>query len=189
MKQSSLIYFKYYFLIVMLYMVDFNFVQIVIYLVEYNEQGVMGLVINCFSGFNLVEVFEQFKLDVLLLVCCQYIDIYNGGLVQIDCGFVFYFSGLSYQLILELGELVMFILQDVLFVIVVGIGLEKSLISFGYVGWEVGQLEVELSDNVWLICLVDLVIFFDLLFEECFSVVVVCLGVNFSLFIVQVGYV
>ncbi len=56
MKQSSPTYLKHHFLIAMPHMADPNFAQTVTYLVEHNEQGAMGLVINRPSGLNLAEV-------------------------------------------------------------------------------------------------------------------------------------
>ncbi|MBF3261953.1 YqgE/AlgH family protein, partial [Pseudomonas aeruginosa] len=166
MKQSSPTYLKHHFLIAMPHMADPNFAQTVTYLVEHNEQGAMGLVINRPSGLNLAEVLEQLKPDALPPARCQHIDIYNGGPVQTDRGFVLHPSGLSYQSTLELGELAMSTSQDVLFAIAAGTGPEKSLISLGYAGWEAGQLEAELSDNAWLTCPADPAILFDLPPEE-----------------------
>ncbi|MGV8604096.1 YqgE/AlgH family protein, partial [Pseudomonas aeruginosa] len=97
MKQSSPTYLKHHFLIAMPHMADPNFAQTVTYLVEHNEQGAMGLVINRPSGLNLAEVLEQLKPDALPPARCQHIDIYNGGPVQTDRGFVLHPSGLSYQ--------------------------------------------------------------------------------------------
>lgn len=125
MKQSSPTYLKHHFLIAMPHMADPNFAQTVTYLVEHNEQGAMGLVINRPSGLNLAEVLEQLKPDALPPARCQHIDIYNGGPVQTDRGFVLHPSGLSYQSTLELGELAMSTSQDVLFAIAAGTGPEE----------------------------------------------------------------
>lgn len=54
MKQSSPTYLKHHFLIAMPHMADPNFAQTVTYLVEHNEQGAMGLVINRPSGPNQI---------------------------------------------------------------------------------------------------------------------------------------
>ena len=176
MKQSSPTYLKHHFLIAMPHMADPNFAETVTYLVEHNEQGAMGLVINRPSGLNLAEVLEQLKPDALPPARCQHIDIYNGGPVQTDRGFVLHPSGLSYQSTLELGELAMSTSQDVLFAIAAGTGPEKSLISLGYAGWEAGQLEAELSDNAWLTCPADPAILFDLPPEERLSAAAARLG-------------
>ncbi|WP_223686086.1 YqgE/AlgH family protein [Pseudomonas aeruginosa] len=188
MKQSSPTYLKHHFLIAMPHMADPNFAQTVTYLVEHNEQGAMGLVINRPSGLNLAEVLEQLKPDALPPARCQHIDIYNGGPVQTDRGFVLHPSGLSYQSTLELGELAMSTSQDVLFAIAASTGPEKSLISLGYAGWEAGQLEAELSDNAWLTCPADPAILFDLPAEERLSAAAARLGVNLSLLTAQAGH-
>lgn len=47
-----------YFLIVMLFMEDLFFVCSLIYICEYNDEGVMGLVVNYFINMILCELLE-----------------------------------------------------------------------------------------------------------------------------------
>ena len=102
------------------HMDDPNFAQTVTYLVEHNEQGAMGLVINRPNGLSLSDVLEQLRPDVDPPARCQALPIYAGGPVQTDRGFVLHPSGLSFQATLELGELALSTSQDVLFAIADG---------------------------------------------------------------------
>ena len=79
MKSTAASYLKHHFLIAMPHMADSNFAQTVTYLVEHNEQGAMGLIINRPSGLSLADVLEQLRPDELPPVRCQGMIIYNGG--------------------------------------------------------------------------------------------------------------
>lgn len=181
-------YLKHHFLIAMPHMADPNFAQTVTYLVEHNEQGAMGLVINRPNGLNLADVLEQLRPDEPPPALCQSLPIFAGGPVQTDRGFVLHTSGQSFQATLELGELALSTSQDALFAIADGTGPDKHLITLGYAGWEAGQLEAELADNAWLTCPADSAILFDTPFDQRLSAAAARLGINLSLLTAQAGH-
>ena len=181
-------YLKHHFLIAMPHMADPNFAQTVTYLVEHNEQGAMGLVINRPNGLNLADVLEQLRPDEPPPALCQSLPIFAGGPVQTDRGFVLHPSGHSFQATLELGELALSTSQDALFAIADGNGPSKHLITLGYAGWEAGQLETELADNAWLTCPADSAILFDTPFDQRLSAAAARLGINLSLLTAQAGH-
>ncbi|MCP1621970.1 YqgE/AlgH family protein [Pseudomonas nitroreducens] len=188
MKSTAASYLKHHFLIAMPHMADSNFAQTVTYLVEHNEQGAMGLIINRPSGLSLADVLEQLRPDELPPVRCQGMTIYNGGPVQTDRGFVLHPAGRSFQATLELGELSLSTSQDVLFAIADGSGPAQHLITLGYAGWEAGQLEAELADNAWLTCPADPAVLFEVPAEQRLSAAAERLGVNLSLLTAQAGH-
>ena len=181
-------YLKHHFLIAMPHMADPNFAQTVTYLVEHNEQGAMGLVINRPNGLNLADVLEQLRPDETPPALCQSLPIFAGGPVQTDRGFVLHPSGQSFQATLELGELALSTSQDALFAIADGSGPAKHLITLGYAGWEAGQLETELTDNAWLTCPADAAILFDTPAEQRLGAAAARLGINLSLLTAQAGH-
>jgi len=181
-------YLKHHFLIAMPHMADPNFAQTVTYLVEHNEQGAMGLVINRPSGLNLADVLEQLRPEGDASPLCQSLPIFSGGPVQTDRGFVLHPSGHSFQATLELGELALSTSQDVLFAIADGSGPDKHLITLGYAGWEAGQLEAELADNAWLTCPADAAILFDTPAEQRLGAAAARLGINLGLLTAQAGH-
>jgi putative transcriptional regulator len=181
-------YLKHHFLIAMPHMADPNFAQTVTYLVEHNEQGAMGLVINRPNGLNLADVLEQLRPEETPPAICQSLPIFAGGPVQTDRGFVLHPSGQSFQATLELGELALSTSQDALFAIADGSGPAKHLITLGYAGWEAGQLEAELTDNAWLTCPADATILFDTPAEQRLSAAAARLGINLSLLTAQAGH-
>ena len=181
-------YLKHHFLIAMQRMADPNFAQTVTYLVEHNEQGAMGLVINRPNGLNLADVLEQLRPDEPPPTLCQSLPIFAGGPVQTDRGFVLHPAGHSFQATLELGELALSTSQDALFAIADGNGPARHLTTLGYAGWEAGQLETELADNAWLTCPADSAILFDTPFDQRLSAAAARLGINLSLLTAQAGH-
>ncbi len=188
MKDASPSNLKHHFLIAMPHMADPRFAQTVTYLIDHNEHGAMGLVINKPSGLSLADVLEQLRPDEEPPVLCQSLPIFTGGPVQTDRGFVLHPSGPQYQATLDLGELGLSTSQDVLFAIADGSGPEKYLITLGYAGWEAGQLEAELADNAWLTCPADPSILFELPYDQRLKASAACLGVNLSLLTSQAGH-
>ena len=181
-------YLKHHFLIAMPHMADPNFAQTVTYLVEHNEQGAMGLVINRPNGLNLADVLEQLRPDEPPPALCQSLPIFAGGPVQTDRGFVLHPSGHSFQATLELGELALSTSQDALFAIADGNGPARHLITLGYAGWEAGQLEAELADNAWLTCPYSSDILFATSSELRLDAAAKHLGVNLNLLTSQAGH-
>jgi len=188
MKDASPSFLKHHFLIAMPHMADPHFAQALIYLIEHNEQGAMGLVINRPNGLNLADVLEQLRPESEPPANCQELPIFSGGPVQTDRGFVLHPAGQQFQATLELGELGLSTSQDVLFAIADGRGPAKYLIALGYAGWDAGQLEVELADNAWLTCPADNAILFDLPFDQRLNAAAARLGVNLSLLTSQAGH-
>ena len=188
MKNSAPTSLKHHFLLAMPHMADPHFAQTVPYLVEHNEQGAMGLVINKPNGLNLADVLEQLRPDEEPAALCHSLPIFAGGPVQTDRGFVLHPAGPQFQATLELGELGLSTSQDVLFAIADGRGPSKSLIALGYAGWEPGQLEAELAANAWLTCPFDADILFNTSSEQRLEAAARQLGVNLNLLTSQAGH-
>ncbi|WXL25355.1 YqgE/AlgH family protein [Ectopseudomonas mendocina] len=188
MKDANPSYLKNHFLIAMPHMADPNFAQTVTYLVDHNEHGAMGLVLNKPNGLNLADVLEQLRPDEAIPALCHSLPIYGGGPVQTDRGFVLHPQGPVYQSTMELGELSLSTSQDILFAIAAGTGPDKYLITLGYAGWDAGQLEAELADNTWLTCPAEPSIIFDIPYDQRLNASAAQLGINLSLLTSQAGH-
>lgn len=188
MKATLPSYLKHHFLIAMPHMADPNFAQALIYLVEHNRDGAMGLIVNRPSGLNLTDVLEQLRPDEPVTPASQELPILSGGPVQTDRGFVLHPADAQFQATLDLGQLGMTTSQDVLFAIADGYGPKRHLIALGYAGWEPGQLEAELADNVWLSCPAQPHILFDIPHDRRLTAAATSLGVDLSLLSSQVGH-
>jgi putative transcriptional regulator len=179
---------KHNFLMAMPHMDDPAFAQSLIYLVEHNDQGAMGLVINRPSGLSLDDILEQLRPDQPGAVDCANLMILSGGPVQPDHGFVLHASGKRFEATLELGELALSTSRDALFAIADGCGPEEHLITLGYAGWDAGQLEAELADNAWLSCPADKQILFHLPHDRRLQAAASSLGIDLGLLSTQAGH-
>lgn len=188
MKNATSTYLKHHFLIAMPHMADPRFAQTLIYLVEHNQDGAMGLIVNRPNGLNLADILEQLRPDEPPSTLSQSLPIFSGGPVQVDRGFVLHPADTQFQATLALGPLGMTTSQDALFAIADGQGPQRHLIALGYAGWEAGQLDAELVDNAWLSCPAQPEILFDLPHDERLSAAAASLGVDLSRLSSQVGH-
>lgn len=188
MKATAPHYLKHHFLMAMPHMADPNFAQTLIYLVEHNRDGAMGLIVNRPSGLNLADILEQLRPGEPVIPACQHLPIFSGGPVQTDRGFVLHPADAQFQATLGLGELSVTTSQDVLFAIADGYGPSRHFIALGYAGWEPGQLEVELVENAWLSCPAQPHILFDLPHDQRLAAAAASLGVDLRHLSTQVGH-
>ncbi|MDG9881468.1 MULTISPECIES: YqgE/AlgH family protein [Pseudomonas] len=188
MKNFSPSYLKHQFLIAMPHMADPNFAQTLTYIVEHNENGAMGLVVNRPQELNLADILEQLRPEEEPSPLSVNVPIYIGGPVQTDRGFVLHTNDRTYQATIQLDGLALSTSQDVLFAIAEGNGPRQSLITLGYAGWEAGQLEAELADNAWLNCPFDAEILFATDTELRLNAAATRLGINLSLLTSQAGH-
>ena len=139
-------------LIAMPQLLDPYFANTVTYLCKHNEEGALGIVINKPLKVNLAGIFEE--LDITYPEENQFFQnckILEGGPVEQEKGFIIYRSNECGQSALQVADDICLstsreLLQD----IADGKGPEKYLVALGCAGWEAGQLEREISNNVWL---------------------------------------
>jgi putative transcriptional regulator len=127
---------------------DFYFNRTVVLLVDHNEKGSFGIILNKSLPVTLQDIFKNNRKK------SDSISIFNGGPVEIDNLFALHTYGNlikeSSQVTDELyfggspSELLQFIKDD---------SLDENLIRFylGYTGWSKGQLESEITKNLWVI--------------------------------------
>ncbi len=127
---------------------DYHFTRSVVLLVEHNEEGSMGIIMN-----------KDFRYHVLLndlipaLELAPKIPVYKGGPVSRDTLFFLHtFKDLKGALPLGNGLYLNGDFEEVQQYILDGNPIEGVLRFFsGYAGWENGQLEKEIEENSWLI--------------------------------------
>jgi putative transcriptional regulator len=188
MRDTTSSYLKHQFLIAMPHMADPNFAHTLTYIVEHNDQGAMGIVVNRPSGLNLADVLEQLRPDTTADARSIAMPVYSGGPVQTDRGFVLHPAGPTFQATLELGEIALSTSQDILFAIADGFEPQRSLIALGYAGWGAGQLEEELVQNAWLTCPADASILFEVETDARVAAAAARLGVDLTLLTSQAGH-
>ncbi|MBI1370481.1 MAG: YqgE/AlgH family protein [Planctomycetes bacterium] len=125
-------------------LVDPNFAQAVVFMVQHNREGAMGLIINRATETPLAEVWEQFseeptKLELLL---------HSGGpcegplmvlhthrpLADLHVTGPLHFSSSEDHVRSLVSE-----------------GVTPAKYIVGYAGWGPGQLEYEMKENAWLV--------------------------------------
>lgn len=142
---------EHHFLIAMPSLADSWFEKTVIYLVEDNEFGSMGLVINLPHKLNIQQLLEHFKMefdpsnprldDVVLM----------GGPVDMEHGFILHYGQHEWQKTLPLKDnLSMTVSEDLLESISRNDNPKHFIACLGYAGWGKGQLQQEIQDNNWL---------------------------------------
>ena len=156
---------KDHFLIATEKMKDNRFSETVIVMLESDEEGAWGLVINKRLGkmpiallldpsLNTSEEREElFKI---------HIPVFWGGPVDVKKIFILHSVEYRSKTTKNYGKISISQDYDVLFDIVKNRGPKKSLIILGYSGWGSGQLEGEMEKDDWILSDLDL----DIIFEK-----------------------
>jgi putative transcriptional regulator len=140
---------------------DPRFDHAVILMIRHDRDGALGIVINRPLG-------ERPLADILAVfgnkdtAAADAVPVFLGGPVQLDASFVIH--GSDYRKADTLGidaRLAATPTSEVIDDIAHNQGPAKRLIAFGYAGWAPGQLEGEISRNVWYTAPADPGLVFD----------------------------
>ena len=155
---------KDHFLIATERMKDNRFEETVIVMLESDENGAWGLVINKRLGtmpiallidpsINTSEEREKlYKIDI---------PIFWGGPVDVKEIFILHSTEYQSESTKNYGDISISQDYNILFDIAENKGPKKSLVIFGYSGWGSGQLEGEMERDHWILSDIDLGIIFD----------------------------
>jgi putative transcriptional regulator len=141
---------------------DPNFRETVVYLVQHDRAGAMGLVINRVLGKGpLDRMLESLDLAPKTRSDLE-LRVHYGGPVQPTSAFVLHspdYRGEGTLVVSDLAALTASpaILED----IAAGRGPKRSLFALGYAGWGPNQLESELADGAWHVIAPDDALLFD----------------------------
>lgn len=144
------------FLLAMPGMADPNFAGALVLVVEHNDKGALGLVVNKPTTMSLPTLLSRIELDVVPgiergVVAPAAIQVFYGGPVQTDRGFVLHQPSGQWNSTVAIGDHISLTTsKDVLEAVAAGRGPERLLVTLGYAGWGPGQLEDEMLKNGWL---------------------------------------
>ncbi|WP_136680548.1 YqgE/AlgH family protein [Neptunomonas sp. XY-337] len=175
------------FLISMPHLDDDAFAQSIIYICDHSEYGAMGLVINRPMQMHLDAMLSH--LDLPENPQAAEIPVYAGGPVQSDRGFVLHreFLGNPWLATHAITDNLFLTTSMDILEAIGQTGQADALIALGYAGWGPGQLEQEISDNVWLSCPANSDIMFTLPAEERMQAAAAGMGFNLNQLTAQSG--
>jgi putative transcriptional regulator len=139
---------------------DPRFAETVIYMVQHDAGGAMGLVVNRVMGSGPLAKFLK-GVGIEAAGIEGKIRLHYGGPVEIGRGFALHSRDFHGDGTVRLpGDVSMSALLEVLKA-AAGEGPERALFLFGYAGWAPGQLENELKRQDWVTAPVDIELIFD----------------------------
>ena len=167
------------FLVAMPSLDDSWFEKTVIYVVEDNKHGAMGLVINLPNKLNMGELLEHFSFDLPSSVEFIEKQVLIGGPVDVERGFILHKGKGDWKSSLPLPDLLnMTVSEDLLEAMSENQVPDKFLVCLGFAGWEPGQLEQEIQDNSWLTIPYNESLLFETPIESRWEVALGTLGIS-----------
>jgi len=155
---------KDHFLIATEKMRDNRFSKTVIVMLESDENGAWGLVINKPLGTMPIALLIDPSLNTSEEREKLYkvnIPVFWGGPVDVKQVFILHTAEYQSDTTKNYGNISITQDYNILFDIAENKGPEKSLVIFGYSGWGSGQLEGEMERDHWILSDIDLDITFD----------------------------
>ncbi|XOV86121.1 MAG: YqgE/AlgH family protein [Pseudomonadota bacterium] len=144
-------------------------------LVDHNDDGAFGLMINRPLKTRLVELFP----DLAGRFDCP---VMEGGPVEQNRVFFLHEAGPVFESTFVIGdEVALTTSADFIDAMKAREAPERSLALLGYAGWSAHQLEHEIAEDVWLLTPASKAIVFDVAFEERAVSAAAMLGVDLNL--------
>lgn len=131
------------------HMDDNRFKRTVIIICQHNAQSAMGLVINKQANhLKLGDLYE--KLDIGAPRFAAQDPVHIGGPVDSNRGFVLHSQDhMLPDSVVITHEISLTASVEILRDITGGVGPSRTIVSLGCAGWNAGQLDREMSANVW----------------------------------------
>ena len=168
------------FLIAMPNLLDPHFARSVSYILEHNEEGAMGVIINHPLDINMSDLLEHLEIKTSDDFVGE-LPILSGGPVQIERGFILHTPKGNWESSMQLSEdIAVTTSKDILEAIANNEGPEHTSVILGYAGWGAGQLEQEIMENSWLNVPADSEIIFKTPAEKRWELATAKLGIDIS---------
>ncbi len=176
------------FLIAMPAMQEGFFAGTLTYICEHNENGALGIVVNRPISLTLAEMFNQINIP-LHQPELEKMPVLFGGPVQTERGFVLHDMQGEWQSTLRINDrLALTTSKDILEAMGEGRGPRNVIVTLGYAGWDQGQLEHEMTENIWLSVPASEHILFDLSPEDRLPAAMSLLGVSYASLVEDAGH-
>ena len=153
------------------------FKQSVTYVIQHNEEGAMGVMINQPMPIKETDLLEQLGFKSPQTVSNR--EVLSGGPVQIQRGFVLHRPIGNWESSLTITDNVALTTSlDILEHISEGAGPDDYLMMLGYAGWDAGQLEQEMLENSWLTVPATETLLFETAVDERWTAASQLLGID-----------
>ncbi|MEX2326243.1 MAG: YqgE/AlgH family protein [Pseudomonadales bacterium] len=144
-------------------------------LVDHNDEGAFGLIINRPLITPLTELFPQLSGT---FDC----PVMEGGPVEQNRVFFLHEAGPLFESTFQVSDSVSLTTSvDFIELMERGEAPHRTLALLGYSGWGRQQLETEIAENIWLLAPADARIIFDVPFEDRPRAAAATLGIDINL--------
>ena len=158
-----------------------------IYMCDHSEEGAIGFVINKPSNYLVNELLNQANLSVNKALSTN--RILSGGPVSRNQCFIIHSPESIYKDSKKMNKNTYLSSGwDVLQAISDGSGPKEFEIALGYAGWGPGQLESEISKNLWLTAEADNEILFKFNYSDRLQIAASRIGIDLQLLSSKAGY-
>lgn len=167
------------FLIAMPSLDDSWFEKTVIYIIEDNDEGSTGLVVNKPHSLSVGQILEHFHIHAELSPNELNETILMGGPVDIERGFILHQPVGDWQNTVDLDHnLGLTVSEDFLQALAKGSAPKDHIICLGTASWGKGQLASEIQRNNWLTAPYNASLIFETPLEARWKVALGMLGVS-----------
>lgn len=176
------------FLIAMPSLRDPFFASSVVYLIQHNENGAFGIIVNHPLKMAMSEILDQLGIDDERPPNAEQ-DVLDGGPVEKEKGFVLHNAEPTWPSSLAIRPgLTLTTSKDILQSIGRNEGPSRYLVALGCSGWSPGQLEKEIRENTWITCAATDAILFSTDYSKKPDMAAATLGFTMAQLTSDVGY-
>jgi putative transcriptional regulator len=177
------------FLIAMPSLDDSWFEKTVIYMVEDNELGSMGLVINLPHKLTIADLLDHFDYSIERHHSYLADQVMIGGPVDMERGFILHHPIGNWKSTMSLSDhLAMTVSEDLLHALTLGEGPNEFIVCLGFAAWKPGQLAQELQENSWLTIPYNETLLFETPLETKWEVALGTLGISPEFLTLEAGH-
>jgi len=181
--------FEHNFLIAMPSLDDSWFEKTVIYIVEDNDHGSMGLVINIPHKLTVHDLLTHFDFPTHSDSFFLEETVLQGGPVDMERGFILHHPMGHWKSSMTLpDDLAMTVSDDFIEALSKNDTPEQFQICLGFAGWKPGQLAQELKSNNWLTIPYNQSLLFDTSIEDKWEVALNTLGISPEFLTLEAGH-
>ncbi len=163
------------------------FKETVTYIIQHDQEGAMGVMVNQTMPVSQFELLEQLGFEPPESLKNE--PVLSGGPVQMQRGFVLHKDHGNWDSSMAINdEVALTSSMDILEAIANEQGPEHYQLLLGYAGWDAGQLDQEMLDNSWLTVPGNETLLFDTPISERWQQASLTIGININQLTLLAGH-